>query len=142
MAITTSIQTSFKKELYEALHDFNAAGGNVFKIALFTSSVTLSAATTAYAVTNEVAGTGYSAGGNTLTNIDPANGGTKGFIDFADSTWSTATITAAGCQIYNSTNSDRSVQVHDFGGDKSSSAADFVIQFPVADSTTAIQRLA
>lgn len=142
MTITTSIQTSYKKELYEALHDFNASGGNVFKLALFTSAVTLNAATTIFTVTNEVSGTGYTSGGGTLTNIDPANGGTKGFIDFVDLVFSTATITTAGCQIYNSTNGGRSVQVHDFGGDKSSSAADFTIQFPVADSTNAIQRLA
>ena len=142
MAITTVIQTSFKQELYEALHDFNAAGGNAFKIALYTNAATIDATTTAYSATNEISGTGYVAGGNTLTNIDPSSGSGKGFIDFADTTWSTATITARGCLIYNSTNANRAVQSHDFGSDQSSSAADFTIQFPVADAATAIQRLA
>ena len=142
MAITTSIQTSFKKEIYEALHDFNASGGNVMKLALFTSAATLDANTTIFTTTDEISGTGYTSGGGTLTNIDPANGGTKGFIDFVDLVFSTATITTRGCQIYNSTNGGRSIQVHDFGSDKSSSAADFTIVFPAADSTNAIQRLA
>ena len=141
MAITTVIQTSFKKEIYEALHDFNTAG-NAFKLALYTSAATIDATTTIYSVTNEISGTGYTAGGGALTNNEPANGGTKGFIDFDDLVFTTATITARGCLIYNSTNGNRAVQSHDFGADKSSSAANFTIQFPVADATNAIQRLA
>ncbi len=83
--------------MFEALHDFNASGGNTFKMALYTSSASLSATTTAYTTTGEVTGTGYTAGGNTLTNIDPALSGTTGFIDFSDISWTSATFTARGC---------------------------------------------
>lgn len=142
MAITTAMCTSFKKEVLEALHDFNASGGSVFKIALYTSAADLGAATTAYSATNEVSGTGYTAGGNTLTNIDPVTSGTTGFADFADTTWTDATITAAGALIYNSSQSNRAVAVLSFGGDKTSTNGDFVIQFPVADASNAIIRIA
>ena len=103
MAITQAMCTSFKKELMEAKHNFLASGGNTFKIALYTSSATLSAATTAYSATNEVSGTNYTAAGNTLTNVNPASSGTTGFTDFADTTWSSSTITANGAVIYNDT---------------------------------------
>jgi hypothetical protein len=142
MAITTAMCTSFKKEVLEALHDFNVSGGSIFKIALYTSSANLGAATTAYSATNEVSGTGYTAGGNTLTNIDPVTSGTTGFADFADTTWTDATITAAGALIYNSSQSNRAVAVLSFGGDKTSTNGDFVIQFPVADASNAIIRIA
>lgn len=142
MAITTAMCTSFKKEVLEALHDFNASGGSVFKIALYTSAADLGAATTAYSATNEVSGTGYTAGGNTLTNIDPVTSGTTGFADFADTTWTDATITAAGALIYNSSQSNRAVAVLSFGGDKTSTNGDFVVQFPVADASNAIIRIA
>jgi hypothetical protein len=142
MAITTAMCTSFKKEVLEALHDFNASSGSTFKIALYTSSADLGAATTAYSATNEVSGTGYTAGGNTLTNIDPVTSGTTGFADFADTTWTDATITAAGALIYNSSQSNRAVAVLSFGGDKTSTNGDFVIQFPVADASNAIIRIA
>ena len=142
MAITQAMATSFKKELLEAVHNFKNSGGDTFKIALYTSSATLSAATTAYSATNEVSGTNYSAEGNTLTRVDPSSSGTTGFTDFADTTWSTATITARGAVIFNSTDSNKAVAVLDFGADKSSSGGDFTITFPAADASNAIIRLA
>lgn len=134
--------TSFKVELMQALHNFTASTGNTFKIALYTNSASFTAATTAYTATNEVTGTGYTAGGNTLTNVTPTSSGTTAFTDFADTTWSSSTITARGALIYNSTNSNRAVCVLDFGSDKSSSAGDFTIVFPTADATNAIIRIA
>ena len=142
MAITQAMCTSFKKEILEAVHNFKLSGGDTFKIALFTSSASLDATTTAYSTSNEVSGAGYSAGGNTLTRIDPATSGTTAFTDFANTTWSSATITARGAVIYNSTDSDKAVAVLDFGSDKSSSSGDFTIQFPTADSRSAIIRIA
>ena len=143
MAITQAMCTSFKKELLEAKHNFLLSGGNTFKIALYTSSATLSAATTAYSATNEVSGTNYSAAGNTLTRVDPSSSGTTGFTDFADTTWSSSTITARGAVIYNDTASgDPSVLVLNFGSDKASSSGDFTIAFPAADASNAIIRIA
>ena len=142
MAITQAMCTSFKKELLEGVHNFLLSGGDTFKVALFTSSASLGAATTAYSTSNEVSGAGYSAGGNTLTRIDPATSGTTAFTDFANTTWSSATITARGAVIYNSTDSDKAVAVLDFGSDKSSSTGDFTIQFPTADASSAIIRSA
>ncbi len=142
MAITQAVCTSFKVELLTGLHNFTNSSGNVFKIALYVSAATLGASTTSYSATNEASGTGYSAGGNTLTNVTPTSSGTTAFTDFADTTWSTSTITARGALIYNSTNSNRSTVVLDFGSDKSSSAGDFTIVFPAADATNAIIRIA
>lgn len=142
MAITTAMCTSFKKEVLEALHDFNATSGSVFKIALYTSAASLDASTTVYSTSNEVVGTGYTAGGVTLTNIDPTTSGTTAFADFADATWASATITAAGALIYNSSQSNKAVAVLSFGGDKTSTNGDFVIQFPAADASNAIIRIA
>jgi hypothetical protein len=143
MAITQAMATSFKQELMQALHNFSNPGGNTFKIALYTSSATLGASTTAYTTTNEVASTGnYVAGGNTLTSVTPTTSGTTAFTDFADTTWSSATITANGALIYNSTNSNRAVAVLAFGGDKTSTNGDFTIVFPTADATNAIIRIA
>jgi hypothetical protein len=142
MAITTAMCTSFKQEVLEALHDFNTTSGSVFKIALYTSAATLDATTTVYSTSNEVSGTGYTAGGNTLTNIDPTTSGTTAFADFADTTWTSATITAAGALIYNSSQSDKAVAVLSFGGDKTSTNGDFVVQFPTADASNAIIRIA
>lgn len=133
--------TSFKKELLEGLHDFNV-GANTYKLALYDNNASFTAATTVYTATNEVSGTGYSAGGGTLTNIDPTTSGTTAFIDFADLTFSTATITARGALIYNSTNGNRAVCVLDFGADKTSTAGDFTIVFPTADASNAIVRIA
>ena len=143
MAITQAMCTSFKKELLEAKHNFLLSGGNTFKIALYTSSATLSAATTAYSATNEVSGTNYSAAGNTLTRVDPGSSGTTAFTDFSDTTWASSTITARGAVIYNDTASgDPSVVVLNFGADKASSAGDFTIAFPAADASNAIIRIA
>lgn len=133
--------TSFKKELLEGLHDFNV-GANTYKLALYDNNASFTAATTVYTATNEISGTGYSAGGGTLTNIDPTTSGTTAFIDFADLTFSTATITARGALIYNSTNGNRTVCVLDFGADKTSTAGDFTIVFPTADASNAIVRIA
>ena len=147
MAITSALCTSFKKELLERKHDFNASGGHTFKIALYTSSASLDASTTNYTTTNEVVGSGYTAGGITLTNVDPTTSGTTAFIDFADVTWSSSTITAAGALIYNTTTdggtgTTNAVAVLSFGGDKSSTNGDFVVQFPAADASNAIVRIA
>ena len=143
MAITQAMCTSFKKELLEAKHNFLLSGGNTFKIALYTSSATLSAATTAYSTTNEVSGTNYTAAGNTLTRIDPSSSGTTALTDFADTTWSSSTITARGAVIYNDTASgDPSVLGLNFGSDKASSSGDFTIAFPAADASNAIIRIA
>ena len=147
MAITSALCTSFKKELLERKHDFNATSGHTFKIALYTSSASLDAATTGYTTSNEVVGTGYTAGGVTLTNIDPTSSGTTAFVDFADATWPSATITAAGALIYNTTtdggsSTTNAVAVISFGGDKTSTNGDFVVQFPAADASNAIIRLA
>jgi hypothetical protein len=142
MAITQAMCTSFKQELLTGTHNFTNGTGDTFKIALFTSAATLGASTTAYSVTNETSGTGYTAGGNTLTNVTPTTSGTTAFTDFADTTWSTASITARGALIYNSTDSDKAVVVLDFGADKTSTAGDFTIQFPTADASNAIIRIA
>jgi len=142
MAITQAMATSFKKELLEAKHNFLASGGNSFKLALYTSSATMSAATTAFTTTNQASGTNYTSGGNALTNVNPTSSGTTGFTDFADLTFGTATITARGCMIYNDTNADRAVAVFDFGGDKTSTAGSFTISFPTADASNAVIRIA
>ena len=156
MAITQAVATSFKSELLQGIHNFhNGAGGgtttttgtgNTFKIALYTSSATLAASTTAYATTNEVSGTNYTAGGNTLTNVDPSASGTTALTDFSDTTWSSATITANGALIYNSSTTagtaNRAVVVLAFGADKTSTAGDFTITFPAADASNAIIRIA
>ena len=143
MAFTgSSLCTSFKTALMTAPHNFSASGGNTMKIALYTNSASLTAATTAYATTNEVTGTNYTAGGNTLTNVNPTSSGTTAFTDFADTTWTSSTITARGALIYNSSASNKSVAVLDFGSDKTSTSGDFTIQFPAASSSAAIIRLA
>ena len=143
MAITQAMCTSFKKELLEAKHNFLASGGNSFKLALYTSSATMTAATTAYSTNQEASGTNYTAGGAALTNINPTSSGTTGFTDFADLTFGTATITARGCMIYNDTASgDPAVAVFDFGADKTSTAGSFTITFPTADSSNAVIRIA
>lgn len=143
MAITQAMCTSFKQALLDGEMDFSSDTAQTFKIALYTSSATLDASTTAYSATNEVSGTGYSAGGNTLTiSANPATSGTTAFLDFADTTWSSATITARGALIYKSGGSNPAVAVLDFGGDKTSTAGDFTIQFPTADASNAIIRIA
>ena len=144
MAISQAMTTSFKVGILNGDFDFSSGTSQVFKIALFTSSATLSAATTAYSTSNEVTGTGYSAGGNTLTiSTVPTSSGTTAFLDFSDTTWASSTITARGALIYlaNGT-TNPSVAVLDFGADKTSTAGDFTIQFPTADATNAIIRIA
>lgn len=143
MAISTAMCTSFKQELLEAKHNFLASGGNTFKLALYTSSATLGAATTAYSATNEASGTNYSAGGAALTNVNPSSSGTTALTDFDDLTFSSATVTANGALIYNDTQAgDPAVCSLAFGGDKTSTAGDFTIQFPAADASNAIIRIA
>jgi hypothetical protein len=146
MAISQAMCTSFKQQLLEGQHDFRN-GQDTFNLALFTSSATLGASTTDYSTTNEVSGTGYTAGGAALTNVNPTTSGTTAFTDFADLTFSTATITANGALIYNTETGGGSgttdaVVVLAFGGDKTSTAGDFTIQFPTADASNAIIRIA
>ena len=156
MAITPAISTSFKQELLQGIHNFTSGSGggtttttgsgNTFKTALYTSSATMSASTTAYSSTNEISGTGYTAGGAALTNVTPTTSSTTALTDFADLTWSSSTITARGALIYNSStaagSANRAVLVLDFGADKTSTSGDFTIQFPTADASNAIIRIA
>ena len=143
MAISTAMCTSFKKELMEAKHNFLASGGNTFNLALYTSSAPLDASTTAYSATNEVSGTGYTAKGAALTNVNPTTSSTTAFTDFDDLTFSSSSITARGALIFNDTASgDPAVCSLDFGADKTSSSGDFTIQFPTADASNAIIRIA
>ena len=146
MAITQAMCTSFKDQILEAVHDFRSSGGDTFKIALYTSSATLDATTTAYSATNEVANSGtYAAGGGTLTNVSPTTSGTTAFTDFDDISFTSATINARGALIYNTTPThtytNPSVAVLDFGGDKISTSGTFTIQFPAADASNAIIRI-
>ena len=149
MAFTGNFMcTSFKKELLFGVHDF-ANGADTFNMALYTNSASFDASTTAYTATNEVSGTGYSAGGQALTNVSPTTSGTTAFTDFADETWTTATITARGALIYNTTPNTGSIAVTnptvvvlDFGADKTSTAGDFTVIFPTADASNAIIRIA
>ena len=151
MAITTAMCTSFKGELLSATHDFDASGGNSFKLSLYaigsggksSTTATLGAATTAFTTTGEVASSGsYVTGGTALTNINPATSGTTGYTDFSDHSYTTATITARGALIYNDTNGDKAVCALDFGGDKTSTGGTFTIAFPSAAASTAIIRIA
>jgi hypothetical protein len=145
MAFTGNFMcTSFKKELLQGTHNFTASTGNTFKLALYTNSATFTAATTAYTATNEVSNSGsYSAGGGALTNVTPTSSGTTALTDFADLEFTSATITARGALIYNdSAAGDPTVAVLDFGGDKTSTTGTFTIQFPTADATNAIIRIA
>lgn len=144
MAISQAMCTSFKQALLDGEMDFSSDTSQTFKIALYTSSATLGAATTAYSATNEVSGTGYTAGGNTLTiAANPTTSGTTAFLDFTDTTWTTATITARGALIYKADGvTNPAVAVLDFGSDKTSTAGNFTIQFPTADASNAIVRIA
>ena len=142
MAITSTLTTSFKVELLTGTHNFTNSSGNSFKLALYTSSATLGATTTAVTTTGQASGTNYTSGGAALTNVTPSSTGTKAVTDFNDLTFSTATITARGCMIYNDTNGDKSVATIDFGGDKTSTAGDFTVVFPAKAASTAIIRIA
>ena len=151
MAISQAMVTSFKVEILDGIHNFGtgviraSTAADVFKIALYTSSATLDASTTAYTTSNEVSssGTNYVAGGKTLTiSQAPTSSGTTSFIDFDDLTFPSATITAHGALIYNATQGNKAVAVLAFGGDKTSTAGNFTIQFPAAAASTAILRIA
>jgi len=138
MAISQAMVTSFKVELFGGIQDLDT---DTIKIALFTSAATLNAATTAYSTTNEVVGTGYVAGGNTLAGATISSSGTTAFVDFSDTTWTSATITARGALIYNSSKANRAIAVLDFGADKTSTAGDFTVQMPTADASNALIRI-
>ena len=141
MALTSAIANSFKQELLVEGHNLTN-GADSIKLALYTSSATLGTGTTVYVTTGQATGTNYSAGGNALTNVTPALSGSTAICDFADLTFGTATVTARGCLIYNSTNGNKAIAVIDFGGDKTSTAGNFTIVFPAANATAAIIRLA
>jgi hypothetical protein len=140
--------TSFKQELLTGSHNFTNSSGDTFKLALYDNSASFNAATTAYTSSNEVSNSGtYSAGGGTLTNVTPTTSGTTALTDFADLTFTSATITARGALIYNTTtgsgsNTTDTVVVLDFGSNKASTAGDFQIVFPTADASNAIIRIA
>ena len=135
--------TSFKQELLQGVHNLTNGTGNVFKMALYTNSATFNAATTAYTTGNEVTGTGYTAGGEGLTNVTPTSTGTTAFAEYGDIKWTTSTITARGALIYNDTaTGDPTLLVLDFGSDKSSSAGDFSVVMPTYNATSALIRIA
>ena len=145
MAITSAICNSFKQELLVGTHNFTASSGNSFKIALYTSSATLNKSTTAYSTTNEISntsGSAYSAGGAALTSVTPTLDSSTAVCDFADVSFTSATFTANGALIYNSSQSDKAVAVIAFGGDKTVTSGTFTIQFPTADASNAIIRIA
>ena len=145
MAITSAICNSFKQEILVGTHNFTASSGNAFKLALYTSSATLNKSTTAYASTNEISntsGSAYSAGGKTIVSVTPALSGDTACCDFADISFTSASFTANGCLIYNDTQADKAVCVVAFGGDKTVSSGTFTIQFPTADASNAILRIA
>ena len=149
MAITQAMATSFKVEILDGIHNFGtgvvraSTAADTYKIALYTSAASLDAATTAYTTSGEVVGTGYTAGGNTLAiSVVPVSSSTTAYLSFTNSSWTTATITARGAMIYNSTQSNKCVAVLDFGSDKTSTAGTFTIVFPTADATNAIIRIA
>jgi len=143
MAISQAMCTSFKVELLKGVHNFTNSSGNTFNIALYTSSASLGADTTAYTTSNEVTGTNYSAKGGALTNVTPTASSTTALTDFVDETFSNVTLTARGALIFNDTASgDPAVCVLDFGSDKSASSGDFTVVFPAADASNAIIRIA
>ena len=145
MAISSAICTSFKQEILVGTHNFTATSGDTFKIALFTSDASLGAGTTAYSTSNEItnsSGTAYTAGGATLTSVTPTTSGTTAICDFADVSFTSASFTANGALIYNSSQSNKAVAVIAFGGDKTVSSGTFTIQFPTADASNAIIRIA
>ena len=139
MAISQGMCSSFKQQILLGEHDLDT---DVIKIALYTSAATLGASTTAYTTADEVVGVGYTAGGNTLTGATVSLSGTTAFVDFDDTTWSSATITARGALIYNSSKSNKAIAVLDFGADKTSTAGDFTVQMPANDASSAVIRIA
>lgn len=139
--ISTALTTSFKKQLLEGKHNFSAAGGNTFKIALYTSSAVIGAETTAYTAAGEITGAGYTAGGTTLTNVDPTTSGTTAYATFQTVSWPAATFTANGALIYNANAANASVVSLAFGSDQSVSNSTFEIIFPTANASYAIIRI-
>lgn len=139
MAFTQALCSSFKQQILLGEHDLDT---DVIKLALYTSAANLGAATTVYSTSNEVVGAGYTAGGNTLTGATVSLSGTTAYVDFSDTTWTTATITARGALIYNSSKSNKAIAVLDFGADKTTSAGNFTVQFPTNNASSAIVRIA
>ena len=145
MTISSAVCNSFKQEILVGTHNFTASSGNSFKLAMYTSSASLGAGTTAYSSSNEISntsGSAYSAGGKTITSVTPALDGSTACCDFADVSFTSASFTANGCLIYNDTQSDKACAVVAFGGDKTVSSGTFTIQFPTADASNAILRIA
>ena len=145
MTISSAVCNSFKQEILVGTHNFTASSGNSFKLALYTSSASLGAGTTAYATTNEISntsGSAYTAGGKVIVSVTPALDGSTACCDFADISFTSASFTANGCLIYNDTQSDKACAVVAFGGDKTVSSGTFTIQFPAADASNAIIRIA
>jgi hypothetical protein len=145
MTISSAVCNTFKQEILVGTHNFTASSGNSFKLALYTSSASLGAGTTAYATTNEISntsGSAYTAGGKVIVSVTPALDGSVACCDFADISFTSASFTANGCLIYNDTQADKAVCVVAFGGDKTVSSGTFTIQFPAADASNAIVRIA
>ena len=145
MTIASAVCNSFKQEILVGTHNFTASSGNAFKLAMYTSSASLGAGTTAYATTNEISntsGSAYTAGGKVIVSVTPALDGSVACCDFADISFTSASFTANGCLIYNDTQADKAVCVVAFGGDKTVSSGTFTIQFPAAAASTAIVRIA
>ena len=145
MTISSAVCNSFKQEILVGTHNFTASSGNSFKLALYTSSASLGAGTTAYATTNEISntsGSAYTAGGKVVVSVTPALDGSTACCDFADISFTSASFTANGCLIYNDTQADKAVCVVAFGSDKTVSSGTFTIQFPAADASNAIIRIA
>ena len=143
MAITSAICNSFKTEILTGTHNFTASSGNTFNLALYTSDATLNKSTTAYTTSNEVSGTGYTAKGNALTSVTPTLDSSTAVCDFADTSFTSASFTARGCLIFNdSATGDPAVCAIDFGSDKTVTSGTFTIQFPTADASNAIIRIA
>tara|TARA_R100001509_G_scaffold36771_1_gene19774 strand:- start:4442 stop:4873 length:432 start_codon:yes stop_codon:yes gene_type:complete len=143
MAITSAICNSFKTEILTGVHNFTASTGDTFNLALYTSSATLNKSTTAYTTSNEVSGSGYTAKGNALTSVTPALSTDTAVCDFADTSFTSASFTARGCLIFNdSATGDPAVCAIDFGADKTVTSGTFTIQFPTADASNAIIRIA
>ena len=143
MAITSAICNSFKTEILKGVHNFTASSGDTFNLALYTSSASLGAGTTAYTTSEEISGSGYTAKGNALTSVTPALDSSTAVCDFADTSFTSASFTARGCLIFNdSASGDPAVCAIDFGSDKTVTSGTFTIQFPTADASNAIIRIA
>jgi hypothetical protein len=142
MAITQAVPNTFKQQLLQGGHNFTAATGNVFKLALYTSAATLNSGTTVYTSTNEVANSGqYTTGGGVLTNVSPLVSSGVAYIDFSDISFTGVTLTARGALIYNTSNSNAAVAVLDFGSDKTATSGTFTVQFPADTTSAAILRI-